>query len=203
MFRFAFAFLSIVLLTGVLSAAPARADAAPAYYDGLSIEVKKQIQQNLIWTGYYPGPIDGAIGAGALKAIKQFQVNNGEPASGVMSARVFTALGRFAEDQRHKINFQNITDKATGVRIGIPFAYISEQRETLRGMGYHSIDGNLEIETFAIFNAIRDLPSLYSRLKDQNSQQGCLVRALPGQVVCLIWTRSRPKQSRKRFLCSR
>src|SRR3974390_3855325 len=130
-------FLSIALLLALLAGSSrVQADAVSNYYNALPIEVKKTIQQNLIWTGYYPGPIDGAIGANALKAIMQFQVQNGEPASGVMSARVFDALAKYAEGEKSKLNFQYVTDKSTGVRIGIPFAYVSQGRETTRGTNY-------------------------------------------------------------------
>ena len=143
MYRGGLAFAAVAV--GLFCGFAARADSANSYYEQLDERTKKAVQLNLMWTGYYPGPLDGEIGDNTLQGIRRFQIERGETATGVMSRAVEDALSRLSEQKQKQTDFQVITDQGTGARIGVPFAYISEQRETLRGRGYYSSDESIEI----------------------------------------------------------
>lgn len=155
-----------ILFWALFGGSAARPDPLLSAYDP-DVSARKAIQLNLIWTGYYPGPVDGALGATTIQAIRRFQTENGEPPTGTMSLRVRDALARRAEQEQKKIDFRFVNDPGTGARIGIPFAYVPQQHSTLRGWGYYSSDDSIEIQTVAVFTALRDLQSLYVQLKDK------------------------------------
>ena len=58
----------------------------------LSLTERKALQQALINKGYNPGPVDGVIGAGTRKALRNWQRDNGLPADGYASANVLASL---------------------------------------------------------------------------------------------------------------
>src|SRR3974390_10503 len=116
----------------------------------LTSTARKEVQQNLTWTGYYSGPIDGGIGRSSIEAIKRFQFQHLEAPSGIMSNRVKQQLDREAQVQSSKVGFRYLIDGSTGAWIGIPFAYLAGQRPTARGTSYYSRDDGIEIQTFAL-----------------------------------------------------
>jgi len=58
----------------------------------LALEERKALQQALSDKGYNPGPVDGIIGAGTKRALRQWQKEMGLPADGYASATVLGAL---------------------------------------------------------------------------------------------------------------
>jgi membrane-bound lytic murein transglycosylase B len=58
----------------------------------LSLTERKALQQALTNKGYNPGGIDGIIGAGTRKALRQWQKDNNLPADGYASAAVLAKL---------------------------------------------------------------------------------------------------------------
>ena len=132
----------------------------------LTSTARKEVQQNLTWTGYYSGPIDGGIGRSSIEAIKRFQFQHLEAPSGIMSDRVKQQLDREAQVQSSKVGFRYLIDGSTGAWIGIPFAYLAGQRPTARGTSYYSRDDGIEIQTFALNSSGNSLQSLYARMKD-------------------------------------
>ncbi len=58
----------------------------------LAFEERKALQQALIDRGYNPGPVDGIIGAGTKRALRDWQRDNGLPADGYPSAAALKAL---------------------------------------------------------------------------------------------------------------
>jgi len=127
----------------------------------------KAIQLNLIWTGDYPGPLDGSFGPATRAAIDKFQTAHGHAPTGVLSVQELGALSADADQEKQKIGFRYVLDPATGSEIGIPFDYVTHQKKTLRGTSFSSGDGTLQIQTFAINTVERDLSSLYTKLTSQ------------------------------------
>ena len=58
----------------------------------LSLDERKALQQALTDRGFDPGPVDGIIGAGTRRALRQWQQQAGLPADGYASAAVLEAL---------------------------------------------------------------------------------------------------------------
>ena len=58
----------------------------------LALSERKALQQALADRGYSPGPIDGIIGAGTKKALRNWQKATGRPADGYASVAVLNAL---------------------------------------------------------------------------------------------------------------
>jgi peptidoglycan hydrolase-like protein with peptidoglycan-binding domain len=58
----------------------------------MGADINKRIQQALKDAGVYNGPIDGAIGAGSMKAVERFQKENGL-ATGGLTIGVLEKLG--------------------------------------------------------------------------------------------------------------
>ncbi len=58
----------------------------------LNLEERKALQQALRDKGYNPGPVDGIIGAGTRKALRQWQKDQGLPADGYASALILARL---------------------------------------------------------------------------------------------------------------
>ncbi len=156
-----------VAFASIFLGEPCQADETSAYYARIDGAARKTIQQNLTWSGYYSGPLDGDVGRSSIDAIKRFQVEHGESPTGIMSGRVAEILTQSAQSEKNNIGFRYVLDRATGIWIGIPFAYTPEQRTTIRGTGYYSADQSIEIQTFALDASDQDLQTLYSRLKDQ------------------------------------
>lgn len=58
----------------------------------LALEERKALQQALLDRGYNPGPVDGIIGAGTMRALRAWQRDMGLPADGYASAATLDAL---------------------------------------------------------------------------------------------------------------
>lgn len=58
----------------------------------LSLDERKALQQALADRGYNPGPVDGIIGAGTRRALREWQKAAGQPADGYASAATLEAL---------------------------------------------------------------------------------------------------------------
>ncbi len=85
------------LAVGLLSEEIAGRDGAivtlwPREERPLSLEERKALQQALIDKGYNPGPVDGIIGAGTKRALRDWQRDNGLPADGYATAAALEAL---------------------------------------------------------------------------------------------------------------
>jgi len=155
------ALLMAALSLGPVAFAAGQTDTQPVFVGA------KAVQLNLIWTGDYPGPLDGDLGPATQRAIKKFQQAHGDAPTGVLTSGELAALSSDAARERQKIGFRYVIDPATGAQIGIPFGYVTQQKKTPRGTSFSSGDGNLEIQTFALSTTERDLSSLYTKLKSQ------------------------------------
>jgi len=97
-----------------------------------------KLQEALIWTGYYPGPLDGEIGERTLLAIRSFQGALGHAATGLVTQPELNMLQQQARAQIAKSGFQFVLDKTTGIGIGIPKTILSTARPTQYGVDYFS-----------------------------------------------------------------
>src|SRR5688572_5809240 len=93
-------------------------NAAPqqqSLYSQTNMESRKRIQEWLIWIGHYPGPVDGEFGDGTIAAIRKFQTELREPATGILTQQQFTAMSQRAVSQMQQAGFKIVADKTTGI----------------------------------------------------------------------------------------
>lgn len=159
----------------------------------------RQVQLDLVWTGHYPGPVDGVFGPSTLKALQRFQLEHNEAPTGALSHQLLDTLSAYAQQERRKVGFRQIADLATGTQIGIPLSLTPNHHKTVRGTQYSSSDGSIEIETFAISTTIRDLHSLYQRLKTKVLDRTVWYSPLHDDWFVLAGKDSKPDKGDKYF----
>src|SRR6266567_4872932 len=64
-----------------------------------SEEKIRKLQESLVWTSLYEGPIDGKLGPGTISAIKRFQKQLGEEATGTPKNSIIGKLGEMETKQ--------------------------------------------------------------------------------------------------------
>lgn len=75
----------------------AQKDQSRVTYSSVSILSPKQVQRALQNAGYYSGSIDGIIGKGTKRAIKDFQRENGLTVDGVVGKETSLKLRKYLE----------------------------------------------------------------------------------------------------------
>ncbi|WP_279478941.1 serine protease [Aureimonas sp. SK2] len=137
-----------VAVTAPAHAAPTAAqDLAALYNEHTDLAFRTGLQHRLTWTGDYAGPFDGRIGPQTLRAVRDFQARHGLAADGVMDDAFLKLVIEKSDAVRDGVGFTQVTDEATGVRLGLPGAMVSPVGETEVGSLWRSDDGGIEIET--------------------------------------------------------
>ncbi|MHC2708401.1 outer membrane protein OmpA-like peptidoglycan-associated protein [Bradyrhizobium diazoefficiens] len=103
------------------------------------------IQEALIWSGYYDGPLDGVLGRGTLNAIRRFQARQGQTGTGVLTGSQWSVLAARAATAKSDCEFSEIVEKRTGVRIGIPAKLVPNRQDARSGSDYISSTGDVLI----------------------------------------------------------
>lgn len=118
-------FVSIVFcLLGCDLAAETPGRVFPYRWDGpppVEAITTADLQQALTWTGYYAGPIDGAMGAATREALAAWQVAHRLPTGGPTPQR-FLDLVIEGLKQRDSVKWARLVDDAVGYSAGIPTA---------------------------------------------------------------------------------
>jgi outer membrane protein OmpA-like peptidoglycan-associated protein len=125
------------------------------------------IQEALIWTGYYHGPLDGELGLGTLNAIRRFQARLNQPGTGILTELQWINLSSQAAKARLDAGFSQIIDPETGIGIGIPKAFIQSKRAAAYGSDYNSTSGDvlIAVRRYRIEdNPVTDFSSLLQTL---------------------------------------
>lgn len=125
------------------------------------------IQEALIWTGYYHGPLDGELGLGTVSAIRRFQARLNQPGTGTLTALQWINLSRQATKARSDAGFSQTVDPETGIGIGIPKAFTQSRRIASYGSDYTSTSGDvlIAVRRYRIEeNPVADFTSLLGTL---------------------------------------
>jgi outer membrane protein OmpA-like peptidoglycan-associated protein len=101
------------------------------------------IQEALIWTGHYAGPLDGSLGAGSLAAIKRFQIGLSQPGTGILTEPQWAALTGQATRARTQVGFTEILDPNTGVSIGMPASLVHRKIDSPSESDYVASSGDI------------------------------------------------------------
>lgn len=100
--------------------------AAEKTYLALDVEMRKQIQRDLIWVAKFPGSATGDFGPLTFAALKRFEeaekLRPGEGLTDPARRRMADAANR----ARAAIGFSVQTDRASGMQVGIPVRLLSK-----------------------------------------------------------------------------
>ena len=148
-----FARLSLALALVVASASLA-----------LAGERERRITDALIWMGETERVARSRIDRSDRAAILRFERGIGGYADGRLDRGERSILFRIAEALREKEGYRIRTDKRTGVRLGLPTAWLGRATGTAEGTRWRSPDGAITIETF------RDVRGLSARRARERSR---------------------------------
>ncbi|MEH6476224.1 MAG: peptidoglycan-binding domain-containing protein [Sneathiella sp.] len=77
----------------------------------VQIGVTKTVQKQLNSLGYNAGPADGVLGEQTIKAIEQFQKNNGNPDSGIVSGKLISDLAKAGQAKKNTPSIGGVEDQ--------------------------------------------------------------------------------------------
>jgi Putative peptidoglycan binding domain len=135
-----------------------------AIYSQWPIPMRIKLQESLIWTGYYPGPLDGEVGERTLSAIRTFQGALGHPQTGLVTQPELNALHQQAARQVDRSGYQSVLDRTTGISIGIPRTVLSITRPTQYGVDYVSPGERIHVG-LRVFTSGSDIRGYFEGLK--------------------------------------
>jgi len=123
-----------------------------------------RIQEALVWTGYYEGPVDGSAGAGTQSAIKRFQRDIGKPETGSLDEAQAATLAQRAQTNVQLTGYRSVLDARSGIRSGLPLGFTPQSKGVAGGGDYMSPDSRMQIG-LRVFRTNKDATALFSELK--------------------------------------
>lgn len=124
---------------------PAQA-ASKTAFDRLTEPERKSIQNDLIWTGDFNGVAGGEFGRRTYDAMLAFERKNQGTPDGILTPPERAALKRDADAARAVLRFAETTDQATGIRIGMPAALLTQRVAVANGVVYRRTDGAVSLQ---------------------------------------------------------
>ncbi|MGL4441203.1 MAG: peptidoglycan-binding domain-containing protein [Bosea sp. (in: a-proteobacteria)] len=124
---------------------PAQA-ASKAAYDRLAEPERKSIQNDLIWTGDFNGVAGGEFGRRTYDAVLAFERRTQGTPDGILAPPERAALKRDADAARAVLRFAEISDQATGIRIGLPQAVLTQRVAVANGVVHRRADGAVSLQ---------------------------------------------------------
>ena len=130
------------LLLALCLAAPARAQ------DRLSAENVMAIQEALVWTGDYDGPLNGSLGGATLNAVKAFQAREGRPAKGRLGSGDAKRLAELSAAAKRAAGWSVAPDSVSNVVLWLPRALLPVASRNAEGRSFASADGTIRLSVF-------------------------------------------------------
>lgn len=135
----------------VIAAVSVATPAYAGYYDTLPQEARQNIQDYLIWNGYYDEAIDGDIGPRTMEAIRDWQKQNGYAADGILAVTEAEKMGAVARNAYEDAQFTVGTDGEAGLAYGLPYAVVSlVGNNDWNGLNFADEQERLRISSFRI-----------------------------------------------------
>lgn len=124
--------------------------AAQASFEALPEAERRAIQNDLIWAGLFNGAASGSFGTLTFRGINALKAKTGGAPDGVLRPIERKALAEQAQAARTAAGFQIVSDKATGIRIGIPTRLLPKTSATpAGGSRWQSADDKVTLDTNA------------------------------------------------------
>jgi peptidoglycan hydrolase-like protein with peptidoglycan-binding domain len=167
-------FSAAILFTCIAASGAARAqeaeappdpafDAAKAAFEGMSFEDRVLIQRSLVWAVPFNGAALGNFGKLTYNGIKAFEKKKSLEIDGILTSEELAALTGEAEAAQANAKFKIITDKKSGVAIGVSTALLGKRQETPVGVRFANADGSIALETAKGQGTAADLPAAFER----------------------------------------
>jgi hypothetical protein len=163
----------------VLAQAPAPAAQRPVdplfagaekTYLALDVEIRKQIQRDLIWVAKFPGTATGDFGPLTFAALKRFEeaekLKPGESLSDAARRRLADAGNK----ARAALGFAIQTDKASGMQIGIPMKLLTKFGTNASGGPRWQDAGEKVTVDVSVLKPEDTLPALFEKGTDPKVQ---------------------------------
>jgi hypothetical protein len=142
---------------------PAQA-ASKAAFEQLAEAERRAIQNDLIWTGDFNGVAGGEFGKRTYDAMLAFERRAKLSADGVLAPPERAALRQAADAARASQRFEPVTDAATGIRIGLPAASLTQRIVVENGTVYRRPDGQVSLQLTRLPRA-QSLTDLFDQLR--------------------------------------
>lgn len=107
---------------------------AKAAFEAMPLEARRAIQRDLVWVGGFNGAASGEFGALTFAAIRRFETAARTPPDGLLEAGERAALAKAAHAARAEHGFKLESDKASGMRIGIPGKLLTKRSANADGL---------------------------------------------------------------------
>jgi Trypsin-like peptidase domain len=130
---------------------PAKPAGDVAAFAGISAGDRLKIEQELYWSGDYPGAASGEDPIEA--AIRSFQKRNKAKTTGTLTDEQRAELVAAADRHTREYGWRVVVDPTTGIRIGLPTKLMPNTHDAARGTRWSSPHGEVQVETFRIKNA--------------------------------------------------
>jgi hypothetical protein len=125
----------------------------------LSTENAMAIQEALVWTGDYSGPLDGSLGGATMKALKSFQAREGRPAKGRIGSGDAKRLAKLSKAAKREAGWSLTPDGANNVMLWLPRAVLPAASRTADGRVFASADGTIRL---GVFTSKADIAAIYA-----------------------------------------
>lgn len=122
-------------------------EAARVAFEALTEAERAGIQDALVWTGDYSGPLDGAFGRGSFNAIQAFERRARLTVDGILTAPERAALIAAGDNGKKAERFRVGVERAAGLTLGVPLARFAAPKPMPDGQAYASADGKVRLVT--------------------------------------------------------
>ena len=137
------------LATAALAPAALAQDARGAYR-GLPDAEVRALEYDLIWAGETDAVTDGRIGRRDIEAIRAFEGRVGGTVDGVLTDLERRPLERRAERARAAAGYEVVLDRPTGMRLGLPRAYLDVREPAANGTLWRADGRSVVVRTFRL-----------------------------------------------------
>ncbi|BCJ91714.1 hypothetical protein IZ6_24490 [Terrihabitans soli] len=115
------------------------------------------IQDALVWTGDYQGPLDGGLGASTLTALKAFQARENSPGKGRILSADVKKLAELSGAAKKEAGWSLAIDGKNNVVLWLPRALLTAESDASGGRGFASGDGKIALSVFTSPDALNAL----------------------------------------------
>ncbi|MBI3433774.1 MAG: trypsin-like peptidase domain-containing protein [Proteobacteria bacterium] len=171
----AVAVAALLLAQDVAGAAAKRKRPAPASakdtYAAMATDERVAIQADLVWAGHYNGMANGEFGDNSVAAVKAFQGELGNKATGVLNPQERGQLAEIGRGRRDAAGWRVVDDPATGARLGLAAKMVPQSSAGPDGTRWRSAHGEVQVETARIEDGGATLAAVFERQKKEPSNR--------------------------------
>ena len=115
------------------------------------------IQESLIWTGDYDGPVDGTLGSATRAALMDFQKREDLPATNRVNTAAIKKLAEVSAALKRDSEWRLAIDGRNGIVFWIPGALLPKDEDGPDGRAFSSESGDTRLSVFATTQSLAEL----------------------------------------------